>query len=427
MVKRNLDSPNPTNPRPNKKTRFGNSFHQKRNNSTSTGTDPFNLDRPPIRLIFFNPPNPDHVKLPDTPKAPEQKCNNPKCDHKTSEENPEEWVTPDNVITRFKNIDDLINLGYYYHCKKYKTYKNINLYHVCNLISPLTQLKNMIGMKSVKKNIVQQIIYYLQGFNVETKCSICMNCLNDSPCVKNKNDMLHTIVTGPPGVGKTELGKILGKIYNAMGILSSDKFIIASRADLIGKYLGHTAVKTQEKINEASGGVLFIDEAYSLGNSEGRDSFSKECIDTINQNLTEKRDFICIIAGYKNSLEKNFFNYNEGLKRRFTFRYEIEKYSATELFEILKLKIKLDGWNYEQKDESKIVELFESNTTSFPNYGGDVETLYLKSKIYHSKRVLFLDESAKKNITYEDLKHGLKDLVTHRVSKKLATIQLWSK
>jgi SpoVK/Ycf46/Vps4 family AAA+-type ATPase len=171
-------------------------------------------------------------------------------------------------------------------------------------------------MRSVKDNIINQIVFFLQGLN------------NEDP---DKNDMMHTVITGPPGVGKTELGKILGKVYKAMGILSSDKMKIVSRSDLVGKYLGHTAKKTQEVIDECKGGIMFIDEAYSLGNKEGRDSFAKECIDTINQNLTERRDFLCIIAGYRDALDDCFFSYNEGLKRRFSFRYDIEAYDANEL------------------------------------------------------------------------------------------------
>ena len=115
--------------------------------------------------------------------------------------------------------------------------------------------------------------------------------------------------------------------------LENDNFITATRSDLVAKYLGQTADKTQKVIDSALGGVLFIDEAYSLGNQEQRDSFSKECIDTINENLTEKKtDFICIIAGYKDEIESCFFSYNSGLERRFPVRFTIEEYKPEELY-----------------------------------------------------------------------------------------------
>jgi hypothetical protein len=157
--------------------------------------------------------------------------------------------------------------------------------------------------------------------------------------------MLHTVIEGPPGVGKTELGKILAEMYSALGVIKSNKFKLVKRTDLIGKYLGHTAEKTQSVIDDADGGVLFIDEAYSLGAQDGGDSFAKECIDTINQNLSEnKKKFICIIAGYPDELEKSFFGYNPGLHRRFPFRYSIEGYSSKELSQIFVKKLNDANW-----------------------------------------------------------------------------------
>jgi SpoVK/Ycf46/Vps4 family AAA+-type ATPase len=200
--------------------------------------------------------------------------------------------------------------GYYINGKRY----SIDLEKVYNLKEPLIILKNMIGMDKVKKTVLDLILYYIQRFE------------------KQNSDMLHTIIEGPPGVGKTELGKILGKVYKALGILKSDKFTIATRSDLIGQYLGQTAPKTQEVIDNASGGVLFIDEAYSLGNPDKRDSFAKECIDTINLNLDKnKKKIIVIIAGYKEELESSFFSYNPGLKRRFPFVFTIDGYKPEEL------------------------------------------------------------------------------------------------
>lgn len=353
-------------------------------------------------------------------------CRNPKCDHKSFTQKEIE-IGMNNIdmeldlIDNHKDIDtidDLIELGYYYHCKKRKTYKDIDLEKLFNLIEPLNDMKNLIGMKSVKESMVDQILFFLQKLNKKDKCNNCINCINQIECTNlNENDdMLHTVITGPPGVGKTELGKILGKVYKAMGILSKGHVNIARRSDLIAKYLGQTAPKTQAFIDKCRGGVMFIDEAYSLGNPEGRDSFSKECIDTINQNLTERRDFLCIIAGYEDSLESSFFSYNEGLKRRFSFRYNIEKYSGEELYNIFKLKISKENWFYDDS-EDKLIDFFNKNVDSFPRFGGDVETLFLKTKIMHSRRIMFKNSELRKKLNFEDVKKGFDKFISHRKVK----------
>jgi SpoVK/Ycf46/Vps4 family AAA+-type ATPase len=351
-------------------------------------------------------------------------CKNPFCDHidytkreKTLGFDKLEFLNiPEKDI---ESIDDLIEMGYQYHCKKRISYKGIDLKRLFNLIEPLTELKNMVGMKTVKESMIDQILFFLQKLNKKEKCNICVNCQNNLKCneIKNENDdMLHTIITGPPGVGKTELGKILGKVYKAMGILSKGHVMIAKRPDLIAKYLGQTAPKTQAFIDKCKGGVMFIDEAYSLGNPEGRDSFAKECLDTINQNLTEKRDFLCIIAGYEDSLESSFFSFNEGLKRRFSFKYTMDKYTGIELMEIFLIKIKKEDWSF-VGDNNDLESFFKKNVESFPRFGGDVETLFLKVKIQHSRRVMFKDEDLRKKITMDDVKKGFDKFHSHRKTK----------
>lgn len=337
------------------------------------------------------------------------KCPNPLCNHKTKEQDSSEIKQVS--IKEIKDINDLIELGKSYHCKKNTHLNSLDLKVLCRLVNPLTELKNMIGLKKVKENMVNQILFFLQGLNVKYE-------QDGFGKITANTDMLHTVITGPPGVGKTELGKILGKVYKAMGVLSKGTFRLVTRSDLIAKYLGQTAVKTQEVINGCQGGVMFIDEAYALGHEEGRDSFSKECLDTLNQNLTEKRDFLCIIAGYKDSLDKCFFNMNDGLKRRFTFRYDIEGYSADELREIFELKLKSDKWKLEfedVKDKNKeYEEFFKKNKDNFPNYGGDIETLFLKCKIAHSKRMVFEKEDKRRILNMEDIEKGFKTFLQDR-------------
>ena len=157
------------------------------------------------------------------------------------------------------------------------------------LIMSLKELEGMIGMESIKQNIVNQLLLFLQNLN-------------------DPGMFLHTVLTGNPGCGKTSICHILAKIYKSMGFIQKSDIVVADRPALIGQWLGETSIKTKKVLDSARGGVLLIDEAYSLGNEEGRDSFSKECIDTINQYLSEHVDeFVCIIAGYKDDLNKCFF------------------------------------------------------------------------------------------------------------------------
>lgn len=288
----------------------------------------------------------------------------------------------------------------------------------------MTKLKNMIGMDNVKENIINQIIFYLQSLDDNKRCNSCINCMCGQLCQNIKvDDMMHTIITGPPGVGKTELGKILGEIYKGMGILKNGELHVATRSDLIAKYLGQTAIKTQNFIDKCSGGVMFIDEAYSLGNIEQRDSFSKECIDTINQNLTEKRDFICIIAGYADSLDDCFFKYNDGLKRRFSFKYEVTEYTPTELKDIFIRKLEQYNWRIDPDlvQSHMLDNFFAKNKEFFPNFGGDMETLFTNCKIVHGRRVLFLDKRFKRILIKSDIEKGFSLYKSHRVIDKVSS------
>lgn len=333
---------------------------------------------------------------------------------------------PVEKLPDIKTLDDLIKLGKAYN--KYVSYEySFDIYRLSKITSSLEKLQRLIGMKKVKETVVGHVLFFLSN-------------LQDS-----NQDMLHTVIEGPPGVGKTLLGKIIGEIYYNLNIIQSPTyiprerkvddddeypprkrrrrdemtFVVAKRSDLIAKYLGQTAVKTQDTINSALGGVLFIDEAYSLGNNEKTDSFSKECIDTINQNLSEKKNqLLCIIAGYKDALDKSFFAYNEGLARRFPFRYTIEEYSSEELEQMFRKMVKEIGKDWEYKDnKQKLVDFFKENYDYFPNFGGDIETMVLNVKIEHAKRVYSLEEKDKKKVTMDDVENAFKNYKANKVVK----------
>lgn len=353
----------------------------------------------------------------ETPAPPPVLCNNPLCDHLTYEENEEAPTSI--IIVEIKTIDDLIAMGRAFHCKKQTTYRNINLRLLNNLVGPLMELNQMIGLGEVKMRMVDQILFFLQGFNTSDRCKTCTDCVYNLPCVQNRTEMLHTVLTGPPGVGKTCMARIIGRVYKEMGILSNGDFHEVSRSDLIAKYLGQTAIKTQEVIDRCAGGVMFIDEAYSLGHKENRDSFAKECLDTLNKNLSERRDFLCIIAGYKNELEDCFFSANPGLTRRFTFRYDITEYDYKELLEIFKGMVEKEGWKVdlqlEMLGDTKYLEedlngMFRKHREYFPYCGGDVETLFLQCKIAHARRM----PDNKKTFNYTDFENGFRQFIKNR-------------
>jgi len=336
-----------------------------------------------------------------TIKNPNNVCTNPNCDHL------ETTKVKLFEMNKISTIDHLIMLGKTYHCKTNKTYYNINLRVLYNLIETLTCINNMIGLHDIKSRIVDQILYFLQGYhNKGRKCNVCIDCQLGITCMKNQNDMFHTVLTGPPGVGKTCLGRLLGIVYNKLEILASDKFTVVSRSDLIGQYLGESAIKTQKCIDNADGGVLFIDEAYSLGNTEKRDFYSKECIDILTKNLSEKKTFICIIAGYKNALDECFFAHNNGLDRRFPFRYDLPSYKIDELKKIFKYKVKQDKFQIESEEE--IEKLFTNEQIQFKNNGGDMEILYLKSKLAHCRNIT-IAPIKQFILTTNDIKNGFKD------------------
>ena len=297
-----------------------------------------------------------------------------------------------NISIEINDINDLLLLIEKYHLDKHIEY-NINMNALHKIKQPLTELNNMIGMKNLKENIVDQIIFYIQNLHT-LKSDI------------KGNDFMHTVIYGSPGTGKTEIAKIIGSIFSKLGVLSKGTFKKVTRADLIAGYLGQTALKTRDVIKECLGGVLFIDEAYALGNEEKRDSFSKECIDTLCESLSDhKDDLMVIIAGYETDLNSCFFNYNQGLKSRFTWRFKTDDYSGEDLYNIFIKKVNDGGWYLSENSEID-VKWFKQNKNIFKFYGRDIETLFAKTKIAHSRRVFCLETSLKKYLTIKDLDKG---------------------
>jgi len=317
------------------------------------------------------------------------------------EKHPEEEIkekVKKNIQKEISNLQDLLDLIEENPLDDNIEY-NINMKGLHNIKEPLQDLSKMIGMKDLKESVVDQILYFIQDFHT-----------------KGEKDFMHTVIYGPPGTGKTEIAKIMGKLFSKLGVLKKNKFKKVTRTDLVAGYLGQTAIKTNEVIKDALDGVLFIDEAYALGNPEKRDSFAKECIDTLCEALSDnKHRLMVIIAGYEHELKQCFFNYNQGLDSRFTWRFKTDDYNSEELKQIFRKKVVDSKWDI--TDEIK-TSWFEKNKDYFSFYGRDMETLFAKIKIAHSRRVFCLDNDAKGKITLEDMDKGLSFFLQNDEVKK---------
>ena len=329
---------------------------------------------------------------------------------------------------------------------------NINMKAMHDIKPDLIELNKMIGMHSLKMNIVDQILYFIQDLHIndskkkereekqkqekelkkkekkteprkktptisfrgsgglfsglDLSSAFGVSAPKEPICVDNdNNDYLHTVIYGPPGTGKTEVAKIMGKIFSKLGILKKGLFKKATRSDFVAGYLGQTAMKTKDLIEECLGGVLFIDEAYALGNNEGRDSFAKEAIDTLCECLSNhKNDIMVIIAGYEKELNDCFFSFNQGLESRFPWRFKTEDYKADELKLIFKKQVLDSEWKIDDNDLKD--EWFNSKMNYFKHYGRDMETLFSKVKIAHGRRIFCNLECEKKKLTIQDLDKG---------------------
>lgn len=188
------------------------------------------------------------------------------------------------------------------------------------------ELEDLIGLKTVKK-LVHEIMAFteIQKRRQQQK-------LVSEPIV------LHMIFKGNPGTGKTTVARILAKLFKEMNVLTKGHLIEIERADLVGEYIGHTAQKTREQLKKSYGGILFIDEAYSLARG-GEKDFGKEAIDALVKAMEDNKDnFIAVLAGYKQEMD-DFVKTNPGIKSRFPIHITFPDYSIRELLQIADLML----------------------------------------------------------------------------------------
>lgn len=230
----------------------------------------------------------------------------------------------------------------------------------------MNELNNLIGLSAVKQKIAG-LIDYLEVEKIRSSEGGKKTTLN-----------IHFIFKGNPGTGKTTVARILANIFKAMGLLSKGQLVETDRKDLVAEYVGQTATKTNKVIENAIGGVLFIDEAYTLSTGGGND-FGKEAIDTLLKRMEDDRGKIIVIAaGYDNDMDR-FLQSNPGLTSRFTNHIQFDDYTPEEMTAIFKSNVKSKGMVLEENTDDFVLniftKIFEKRDKNFAN-GRTVRNLF---------------------------------------------------
>jgi len=266
----------------------------------------------------------------------------------------------------------------------------------------VAELNSLVGLNNIKNNVnelIKLVRYYREsGKDVLNKFS------------------MHTVFTGNPGTGKTTVARIMGKIYKALGLLERGHIVETGRDGLVAGFVGQTALKTKEKIDEANGGVLFIDEAYALSEG-GQNSYGKEAIEVILKNMEDKRGkFAVIVAGYPDNMD-NFLRSNPGLKSRFDKTMHFKDYDAETLLLIANYMLDEENLKPDAKAEvllkDYLISLHKKRDKFFGN-ARKVRKIVEAAVRNQHLRMASLDsklrtKKSQNTITEEDIKHITED------------------
>ena len=262
----------------------------------------------------------------------------------------------------------------------------------------LSELDGLCGLEKVKKD-VKSLINLVKVRKMRQEHGLPVPPMS-----------LHLVFMGNPGTGKTTVARLLAKIYHAIGVLSKGQLVEVDRSGLVAGFVGQTAIKTNEVIQKALGGVLFIDEAYALANQDAPNDFGREAIETLLKGMEDHRDnLIVIVAGYT-ELMGNFIHANPGLESRFNKYFYFEDYSGEQLMEIFQSMCEKNGYTLDDKAaeyaKTYFKELYEERDENFGN-ARDVRNVFERAVARQADRVAAMENPGKEDlmaITVSDLK-----------------------